>query len=148
MREKPIKKISNSEEQTKRFAEKIFKRLKGGEIFCLYGELGSGKTTFVKGLSLGLGLKERIISPTFILLRSYSPTRSRISRLHHIDLYRIHGPEDTEALGLEELLSEKNSVIVIEWAEKIKDLLPKRRIDIYFEYIDENKRLINIKRFS
>jgi len=142
MKKRQLKTTSHSTTQTKELAKELASSLKGGEVICLYGDLGGGKTTFIKGLAEGLGIKEIITSPTFILHRSYNAQRSGISRLHHIDLYRIASIRDIEALGLDEMLSESISVITIEWAEKIKKILPRKRIDIYFDYLDENKREI------
>lgn len=131
--------ISKSARQTFELGEKLANTLKKGSaswrIIACYGELGSGKTTFVQGLAAGLGIKKRIVSPTFIFIRQYS-------NFYHIDLYRIEKPEDARGLGLEEIFAEKNAIIAIEWAEKIKNLLPKKRIDIKFEILNENERKI------
>lgn len=118
-------------------------------MIALYGELGSGKTTFVQGLAKGLGVKQRIISPTFIIIRTYKlksqnsnrKTTTQNSKLfYHIDLYRI--VNDIKGLGLEEILENPQNVVAIEWAERLGDLLPKERWDLYFKYLDEEKRKI------
>lgn len=105
-------------------------------VIALYGDLGSGKTTFVQGLAKGLGIEEKIISPTFIIVRCYriKNHESGIMNFYHIDLYRVESEKDIEGLGLEEILQDSQSIIVIEWAEKLKNLLPKKRIDIKFSY--------------
>lgn len=141
--------ITRSREETRKLARKL---IKGTRVLALYGELGSGKTTFAQGIGEALGIKQRIISPTFIIVRSYklSLARSHLARLtsfYHIDLYRIESEKELEGLGIEEILNDKNAVVVIEWAEKLGLLLPKSRIDIRFKYVDENKRRILISNF-
>jgi tRNA threonylcarbamoyladenosine biosynthesis protein TsaE len=113
-------------------------------ILCLYGELGSGKTTFIQGLACGLGIKKRIVSPTFVFMKRYA-IRGTQDIFYHIDLYRIEKFEDTRSLGLEEIFADPNGIIAIEWAEKITKILPKKRMDIQFNYLNYNKRKVTIK---
>lgn len=131
--------ITQSAKETQEFAKEFAKKIRSGTILTLYGDLGSGKTTFTQGLAEGLGVKERIISPTFIIVRNYES-----KNFYHIDLYRIETEKDLEGLGVEDILNDKKNFVVIEWAEKLGDLLPDRRIDIRFEHVDENKRRIII----
>ncbi len=147
--------ITNSYGETQKLGEDFAKKLQGGDVIALYGELGSGKTTFAQGLARGLGIKQRIISPTFVIVREYKlktqkskvKTTIKNSKLfYHVDLYRIESSKEIEGLGLQEIISGRQNIVAIEWAEKIKELLPKERIDIYFEYIDEQKR--RITRFA
>lgn len=112
-------------------------------MICLYGDLGAGKTTFVQGLAWGLGIKKRILSPTFIFIRQYKISPGHT--FYHIDLYRIEKMEDIQGLGLKEILADKNNIIIIEWPEKIKDILPRYAEEIFFKYIDENTREIKFK---
>lgn len=144
MKKEDFRIISHSEKETKEFAQDFAQNLKGGEVLCLYGDLGSGKTTFVKGLAKGLGIKETVVSPTFILHRSYPIPRAKPLKLHHIDLYRIEGLQDVESLGLGEIFADDKSITAIEWAEKIKALLLRKRIDIFFKYLDANKRELTV----
>ncbi len=147
--------ITNSSQETQELGRKLAERLEPGDFIALFGELGGGKTTFVQGLVRGLGIKRRIISPTFIILREYkvSPPRSPFGHLgggetnfYHIDLYRINMEKyEAPELGLDEIIKEKKDIVAVEWAEKMGDLLPKNRWEIIFEYIDENKRQIIIK---
>lgn len=147
--------ITNSYEETQKLGKEfvpqsgiLLRRTKGPIIIALYGELGSGKTTFVQGLAKGLGIKRRIISPTFIIVRSYK-LKSQSSRFfYHIDLYRIESEKDIEGLGISEVLNDSQNIVAIEWAEKIKNLLPHKRWDIYFEYLSDNKRRIKIEYAS
>jgi len=147
--------LTKSSEETQNLAQKLARKLKRDEVIALFGNLGSGKTTFVQGLARGLGIKQRIISPTFIIIRKYqisniSPRFGEagefpISNFYHIDLYRI---QKTEGLGLEEIINSRDGIIAIEWAEKIEKLLPKKRIEIYFENISENERKITLKKYG
>lgn len=141
--------LTHSARETQKLGETISADLKKGSasrrILALYGELGSGKTTFIQGLAKGLGVKKRVISPTFVFIReyliSYLPSAKT---LYHVDLYRIEKIEDTRGLGLEEIFSDKKAIVVIEWADRIKEILPKKRTDIHFEYLGENKRKVKI----
>lgn len=128
--------------ETQKLGRDFAKTLQKGEVICLYGDLGSGKTTFVQGLAEGLGVKSRIISPTFVIVRRYELQSQNSERLYHLDLYRIENEKDIESLGIEEILNSKENIVVIEWAEKLKSFLPKKRIDIEFVNEEENVRKI------
>ena len=137
-----IKTISPA--QTLKEAAKIAATLKAGDIVALYGELGAGKTVFTKGLVKGLGIKARVASPTFVYLRIYKGKKYTVN---HLDLYRGEGAVDFKSLGLDELF-DSSSITVIEWAQKLKGKLPKKRIDITIKKIDEKTRKITISRPS
>ena len=135
-----MKYISHSRKETKKFAQYLAKKMPTNMI-ALTGELGTGKTTFTQGFAKSLGIKDKIISPTFVLIRQYKiPKSKRI--LFHIDLYRLEDSNQFKNLGLEDIINDLNHIIIIEWAEKIKKLLPKNTLWISFEQISENKRLI------
>jgi tRNA threonylcarbamoyladenosine biosynthesis protein TsaE len=136
--------ITNSEKETFNFAKKFAKRLKGGEIIGLTGDLGAGKTVFAKGLAAGLGVKKNITSPTFVLMKIYEIKKpcSKIKILCHIDAYRLKTPQDLIAIGAEEYFNRPDAVTVIEWADKIKKILPKKTKYIGIINKDENKRII------
>lgn len=138
--------ITQGARETQKLGQKLADSLRNGGIVCLYGELGSGKTTFVQGVARGLGIKNRIISPTFIIVRQYKIIRQDDKRanFYHIDLYRIQSLDDAKALGLEEILADTANIVLIEWPEKIKEILPQKRMEIYFEYLNENERRITI----
>jgi len=108
-------------------------------IICLDGELGSGKTVFTKGIANALGIDESITSPTFNIIKEYNNGELP---LYHMDLYRLNG--NVEGLGLDEYFN-KGGVVVIEWADTIKDHLPKERLDIVIRVIDENKRTLILR---
>lgn len=135
--------ITNSEEETKELAKRFVVRQAHHKplILALSGELGSGKTTFVQGFAKALGIKEKIISPTFVLIRQHKIPNAK-NMLYHIDLYRLENLDDLKPLGLEELWQSDNNIVLIEWAEKAKKLLPKNTTYIKFETQDENKRQI------
>ena len=100
-------------------------------VICLWGDLGSGKTTFVQGLAKGLGITSRLLSPTFIIVRRYDiPTTSQ--QLYHMDLYRMMSASDIEGVGFSEILTDPNAIVVIEWPERLGKLLPEKRVDIRF----------------
>lgn len=142
--------FTKSAQETQELGEKIGNRLKEGCLICLYGDLGSGKTTFMQGLALGLGIKKRVLSPTFIIMRQYSieNCKLKIENLTHVDLYRINNEHDVEPLGLRELWENSENVVAIEWPEKIERVLPKDRVNIYFQYLRENERSIRIENFQ
>lgn len=130
---------SKSAKQTFSIGFAVGRKARGGDVFALTGELGSGKTCFTGGLARGLGVGEEyaITSPTFTLINEY-PGRCR---LYHFDLYRLNHSSELEDLGYEEYISGKG-VVVIEWAEKIAEVLPDDVVSVCFRYVDESKRII------
>lgn len=128
--------ITSSPEQTWRIGETLGARLGRGDTVCLYGDLGSGKTSFSYGIALGLEVKEQYItSPTFTFVNEY---QGRVP-LYHIDLYRLKGAEELENIGFEEYIG-SDGVAVIEWAERAEDELPEERLSVYLRYVNENSR--------
>lgn len=109
--------------------------LRAGDVLLLEGELGSGKTTFVQGIARGLGVKERITSPTFTLLREH---HGRLS-LVHLDAYRLEGPLDLFELGVEEYL-EEDTALVVEWGDRVKGFFRPPYLEVRFEYAQDEKR--------
>ena len=137
--------ISHSADETKKIARELAQGLHTGQIVCLLGDLGSGKTTFAQGFAQYFGIK-RIISPTFILHRSYQlKNKGKLKFLHHIDLYRLQNSKEVIALGLSDFIERGDCVTIIEWPEKIISKLPERRIEVYFEYLTDQERKIIIK---
>ncbi len=141
--------ISYLPKETKLLAQKIAKEVqkkeKGPIVFALIGTLGSGKTTFLKGLALGLGIKKRILSPTFILMRRFKLSHPRFKNFYHIDCWRLESPQDILSLGWEKILSPEN-IIAIEWADKVKEFLPKGTIEVKFKIVGPKTRKIIVKR--
>lgn len=107
-------------------------------VICLTGELGSGKTVFTKGLAQALGIEETVTSPTFSIIKEYTDGEMP---LYHMDVYRLDG--DTTGVNIEEYFT-KGGIVVIEWAETIKEILPDERLEIKFKILDENKRVLQI----
>lgn len=138
--------ISKSEKETVAIAEKIASKCLPGNVYALFGELGSGKTTFTKGFAKKMGIKEEITSPTFVIMKQYKIMRTdkNIDLLSHIDCYRFSNADDAESVGLSEIFSKISAVSIIEWPEKIGSLLPNHAIKIKFKYLDENTRKITI----
>lgn len=136
---------THSFEETQKLGEDFAANLKTGDVILLYGNLGAGKTTFMQGLAKGLGIKNRIISPTFIIVRSYD-LNSNLKKLYHIDLYRCESQNDLESIGLSEIISEKQAIVAIEWPEKMGSALPKEYWELQFTYIDDDTRRIDYQR--
>lgn len=130
-----------SAEETIAFAEKIGAMLKGGDIIAYKGGLGAGKTTFTRGLAIGMGLPDEVSSPTFALVNEY---RGKALTLYHFDMYRIMNEEALETTGFYDYLSD-DCVIAVEWSENIADCLPKNIITVTIENIGEDERRIEVK---
>ncbi len=120
-------------------------------IVALNGDLGSGKTTFIQGLARGLKVKENILSPTFVILKEFpinfsaqGGPASGWKNLYHIDAYRLKNPEELLELGFKDLIRNPENLIVIEWADKVKKILPKEILKIEFVNLGKNKRKIII----
>ncbi|MDP2954116.1 MAG: tRNA (adenosine(37)-N6)-threonylcarbamoyltransferase complex ATPase subunit type 1 TsaE [Chloroflexota bacterium] len=132
--------ITTSSDQTQALGECLGKQVQAGDILCLEGELGAGKTTLIQGLGRGMGIEAPIISPSFTLVREYRG-RGGGPWLYHIDLYRLKAGPEVALLGLEDYLYGQG-VCAIEWAERAKELLPRERLWIHLEYADEEMRKI------
>ena len=140
-----IKAKTKSPKETQRLGEKLASSLKGGEVIALYGDLGAGKTVFVQGIAKGLGIKRGIVSPTFVFMRTYPIRLNRKSMtFYHLDLYRGESNQDFEALGLDEIFA-PDSVVVLEWADKIEKELPQKHIKVFLSSLNERTRNITIK---
>ena len=143
--------FTTNAEETKSLGQKIGHSLGRGShatVVALYGELGSGKTVFVKGLATALGIPHRILSPTFLIVREYPLIDMKFSKLFHFDLYRLEHWTNLENLGFSEILADPYNLVVIEWAERTGNSLPKERINIYFSQIAENSRKIEVRSHS
>lgn len=117
------------------FAKDILERLpkkEGATLLSLSGDLGAGKTTFVQALAKELGVEETVQSPTYVLMKSYLPTRSPFKKLVHLDLYRLEKPEEFAALKPESFLNEPGALIAVEWPERVGEALPKADLLLKF----------------
>lgn len=151
--------ISSSEQKTRLIAKKFASELCGGEVIGLIGDLGAGKTVFTKGLAAGLGVKNNITSPTFVLMKIYpvksfryrernsaksgviSRGKPRIKLLVHLDAYRLKSAQDLTAIGIDEYTNRPDAITVIEWADKIKKVLPRKTKLVTITY-KNNSRVI------
>lgn len=135
---------SYSPEETEKIAYEFSQRLNAGDVVCMYGELGAGKTAFVRGIARGLGIKDHITSPTFTIVNEYCGKMP----LYHFDVYRIADEDEMYEIGYEEYI-DGDGVSVIEWPQLIKDILPKSyysvKIDRNYE-AGEHSRIITIER--
>ena len=137
-----FKYTSRSIDDTMELAENIESEKFPGMVICLDGELGSGKTVFVKGFAKGLGISEIVTSPTFNLIKEYN---SGEMPLYHMDVYRIEEADNT--IGFDDYFN-SDAVSIIEWSDMILDKLPKERLDIKFIIIDENTRILVLKPYG
>lgn len=136
--------VSKNVSDTIKLGEKISKRLKKGDIILLHGDLGAGKTHFVKGLSKGLKNKAQVTSPTFTIMNSYEGGKLPV---YHFDMYRLNSADEAREAGLEEYfdVNSLDGISVVEWSENVPGLIKGRVIDINIEKTeDENKRIITI----
>jgi tRNA threonylcarbamoyladenosine biosynthesis protein TsaE len=145
---------SHSTQETKELAYTLASKLKPNDVIFLYGDLGSGKTTFTHYLAEALGFSSRVQSPTFVIVRKYVNRTGKlvnnISLINHIDLYRLQSADDLIDLGLEDILAEPNSLTVIEWPELVEASLDSRLniVKIYLTIIDDFTRSINVQNID
>ena len=132
-------------QKTQLIAKKYAHKLLGGEVLCLIGDLGAGKTAFTKGLADGLKIKNQITSPTFVLMKNYKVLGHKtIKHLVHIDAYRLSDGSQLMGIGAEDFFNKKDSVVVIEWADRVKDIWPQGVVKIEFKIGSGDKREIKI----
>jgi len=136
--------ISHSAAQTRRFGARLGLLLQAGDLLCLEGDLGTGKTCLVQGIGQGMGVGRPITSPTYALIAEYRPPPPAPA-LYHVDLYRLDAPvEEALALGLEDYML-GDGVCVIEWADRIVSILPEERLWVSLRHLDVSKRGILIR---
>ena len=144
--------ITNSASQTQKLGEKLAKEIftfggSSSTVLGLEGDLGGGKTTFLQGFAKGLGVKEKILSPTFVILKRFQFNNLAIKQFnnfYHIDCYRISNAKEVLGLGFKKIISDPKNIVAVEWSERIKKILPKSAIIIKFNFVDKNKREIVI----
>jgi tRNA threonylcarbamoyladenosine biosynthesis protein TsaE len=129
--------LSHSPEQTVRLGVRLGELIHPGNVICMAGDLGTGKTTLAQGVARGWGSLDQVTSPTFLLINEYR--RADASRLYHFDAFRLHGTEEAIQLGLLEIL-EDGGPLLIEWPERVADILPEERLWISLRWIDESRR--------
>ena len=131
---------SQTKEAGKLLAEEILKSkpIRRAFVVGLVGDLGGGKTTFLQGFAKGLGIKQRVLSPTFIIMR-------RLNNFYHIDCYRIQRPQEILSLGFKKLIANSKNIIAVEWADRIRKIMPPDTVWVEFEFLGEKKRKIVIR---
>jgi tRNA threonylcarbamoyladenosine biosynthesis protein TsaE len=144
---------TKTEKQTHSLGKKFAESLRGGEVIALIGDLGAGKTVFTKGLAAGLGIKQIVNSPTFVVMKIYKTAnqgpvcrrgRLEIRNLVHIDAYRLKSGNELKGIGIEDYLNKPETITVIEWADRAKDILPKNTKFIYLKDLATGQREIKI----
>jgi len=129
------------EEEATTFLSSLVPAKEGATIVTLSGDLGAGKTTFVKGVARALGIEERVTSPTFVILKIYDLHGQKFERLIHMDAYRLKGRQHLKVLGWDELLKDPGNLIIVEWPEKIEGGLPERAKRISLRYSEEGRHI-------
>ncbi len=144
-----MKIISKSLKETQEIAEEFLEKISVGFydtalVIGLYGDLGSGKTTFVQNVAKIFGIKEFVTSPTYVIEKIYNIEHPKFKKLVHIDAYRLNSSKELLSLDWERTLGDERNIILIEWPEKVAEILPKNHAKIYFKFISENEREIEI----
>jgi len=129
--------LSHSPEQTRRLGVRLGELLKAGDVVCLAGDLGSGKTTLAQGIARGWGALDPVTSPTFVIINEYR--RADGAALYHVDAFRLSGSDEAEIIGLREQF-EQTGPVVVEWPERIEEVLPQERIWIRLNWVEEFRR--------
>lgn len=134
--------ICSSQDDTTAFALHFATQLKGGDCVALYGDLGAGKTFFVRGVCKALGIETGVRSPTFTLMNVYESVNVRV---FHMDLYRLEDENEIYDIGYDDCCTD-DGILFIEWPEKIENILPENVIRVYIAIVDDNARKISVKR--
>jgi len=147
-----MKFISKKLTDTQKFASEVMVKLEneyeGGDhalLICLFGNLGAGKTAWVAACAEYLGVKERVTSPTFVILKNYELSKRAFRKLVHIDAYRLGSSQELLNLGWKEIIADKGNIIFLEWPEKVAEILPLTSVKIYLNHLGETQREIEIK---
>ncbi len=147
--------LSNGPKETEKLAGFLFgkffkKHSKKSLVIALEGELGAGKTVFVKGLARALKIKSKIKSPTFNLIKVYKiPATYHLLHtthyLYHLDCYRLRDHRDLKVMGIKEILNDPKNIVLIEWSDRVKKILPKNHIKVHIDHVSKKERKITIK---
>jgi tRNA threonylcarbamoyladenosine biosynthesis protein TsaE len=144
--------LSKSPAQTQKMGRELARIiLKGGQkksalVLALVGDLGGGKTTFLQGFAKGLGIEEKILSPTFVIMKRFRLKKAGFENFYHLDCYRIKNSREILELSFKEDLLRSENIIAVEWSEKIADILPAGSLEIKFKFLDNKKRKIIISK--
>lgn len=143
--------ITSTALETKNRGKKLAKKILREQattkawVLALRGDLGGGKTTFLQGFARGLGIRQKILSPTFVILKKFKIKHSSFNSFYHIDCYRIKKPKEISDLGFKKIITDPKNIIAVEWSDRMKKLLPQNTILISFEFYNKNKRKIKIQ---
>lgn len=141
--------ISKSPRDTEKIAQDFLTKIKAGKksaiVVALSGELGAGKTTFTQALGKELGIKKKINSPTFVIMKKYSITSIKHEYLYHLDAYRLKNEKELEKLGWADIVADPKNLILIEWPENVSKVIPKKHISIKIAHTKEGHRKFEIK---
>lgn len=143
--------LTNSALETKKAATEMAKQILGCKpkkkafLIGLVGDLGGGKTTFVQGLAKGLGIKDKILSPTFVIMRKFKVSNSKFQAFYHVDCYRTEKSKEILSLGFGKIIQNPENIVAVEWADKVKNILPKTTTWINFDFVNNKKRKITIQ---
>lgn len=141
---------THSAEETRAFGKKLAGEIVPGTTLCLQGDLGAGKTTLVQGLLQGLGADGPYVSPTFVIMKQYdlpAPSATGIRRIYHADAYRVE-EKDFREIGFAEWCADDEGLVILEWPERISNMLPQKRIDVTLKSLSETEREISLKENS
>jgi tRNA threonylcarbamoyladenosine biosynthesis protein TsaE len=131
--------ITSSPEETQALGRRLSAFLAAGDVVCLWGDLGAGKTCLAQGICRALGVTEPVVSPSFTLVNEYAGKFP----VAHLDFYRLKGEADLEQIGFDDLF-DGNRIVLIEWPERAANALPKDRLDVHLNWINENQREIKL----
>ena len=140
--------LSHSLEETQKLAKEWLASLQQRDeatVVGLYGNLGAGKTAFTQAVARELGITEPTTSPTFVIEKLYETTHPVFKRLIHIDAYRLDAGRELQALDFEKLVENRNNLILIEWPENVKEILPENHLKIHCEFVDETTRKFEVQ---
>ncbi len=141
---------THSAEETRAFGKKLAGEIVPGTTLCLQGDLGAGKTTLVQGLLESLGAERPYVSPTFVIMKQYdlpAPSATGIRRIYHADAYRVE-EKDFREIGFAEWCADDEGLVILEWPERISNMLPQKRIDVTLQSLSETEREISLKENS
>ena len=138
--------VLETQDLAKKLAKEILKKQKGqnAQVLGLEGDLGGGKTTFLQGFAKGLGVRAKILSPTFVILKKFKINHKRFKFFYHIDCYRIKKAKEISEIGFKKIADDSKNIIAVEWADKIRKILPKNKIILKFKFKDKSTREIQI----
>ncbi|MCF7794867.1 tRNA (adenosine(37)-N6)-threonylcarbamoyltransferase complex ATPase subunit type 1 TsaE [Patescibacteria group bacterium] len=132
-----------TEKETKEIAKAFAKDVKLGTVIALFGDLGAGKTVFAKAFAKELGVKDEVISPTFNIIKTYQikDGKKNDKVFCHVDAYRLNSYQELLEIGIEEYLNYRNTIVLIEWADKVKEILPKDTVQIKIKHLEDNREI-------